>query len=74
MSIEIREVDDWVAVYKDGRKVWENHSCNLKDGLRALGIEFKYVDLYDCIGVAGCLTRDTPVGPAGAEPFPETLP
>lgn len=40
--IEIREVDDWTAVYKDGKKVWENHSCPLTEGLRALGIGFDH--------------------------------
>lgn len=41
MKIDIRECDDWIAVYKDGKKVWENHSCPLVDGLAALGIPFK---------------------------------
>lgn len=41
MTIVIREVDDWIAVYKDGECVWENHSCPLVQGLEALGIEFE---------------------------------
>lgn len=50
-DIEIRGVDDWTAVYKDGKKVWENHSCPLVEGLLALDIEFTYeyfdTDEYD---------------------------
>lgn len=63
-DITIRSVDDWIAVYKNGRKVWENHSCGLREGLLALGIGFDDVDLeedYD----EGC---DPSVF------FPETLP
>lgn len=67
MSITIRQADDWVAVYKDGQKVLENHSCPLRDGLEALDIEFEYVDLYDE------LDYDTGSMPDGSDPFPETL-
>ena len=44
-EIVIRSVDDWVAVYKNGRKVWENHSCGIHEGLEALGIPFENIDL-----------------------------
>lgn len=74
MQIEIRETDDWIAVYKDGEKVWDNHSCPLRQGLEALGIEFRYVDLYDRIDYTGALSEATEVGQEGAEPFPERLP
>ena len=75
MTIEIRHCDDWIAVYKDGRKVEEGHSCDLRRGLRALGIEFRDVDLDDYIDWTGALTRDHPeVGATGDEPFPEVLP
>lgn len=39
-TIHLLECDDWVAVYSDGHKVWENHSCSLRDGLEAVGIPF----------------------------------
>lgn len=39
-EIEIRTADDWIAVYKDGKRVWENHSCGIREGLKALGIPF----------------------------------
>ena len=64
--IEIRECDDWIAVYKDGCKVWENHSCSGKDALEALGIPFRYVDLYDAVDDCGYLAD-------GSDPFPEAL-
>lgn len=41
MKIDLLTADDWVAVYKDGTKVWENHSCPLAEGLTALGIDFE---------------------------------
>jgi hypothetical protein len=66
MKITIRQCDDWVAVYRDGKKVEENHSCDLKRGLEALGIEFEYVDLYDEIDDIGDMK-------GGGDPFPETL-
>ena len=40
MKIHIRESDDWIALYKDGKKVWANHSCPIDMGLTALGIDF----------------------------------
>lgn len=48
-NIVIRQVDDWIAVYKDGEMVYQNHSCPLTEGLLALGIEFKhdYRDYYN---------------------------
>lgn len=39
-EINIRTVDDWIAVYKNGYKVWENHSCGIREGLDALCIPF----------------------------------
>lgn len=39
MHIHIIHTDDWIAVYKDSKKVWANHSCSLQNGLEALGIE-----------------------------------
>jgi hypothetical protein len=67
MTIEIRTCDDWTAVYKDGRKVEENHSVPLRQGLEALGIEFNYVDLYDEVDPDTGSLKD------GSDPFPETL-
>lgn len=66
MKIVVRQCDDWVAVYKDGEKVWDNHSCPITEGLRALGIEFEYVDLFDEVDDLGQL-------PDGSDPFPEKL-
>lgn len=67
MDIEIRSCDDWVAIYKDGQQVWQNHSCSIHDGLEALGIEFRNVDLHDKVDDCGCLAD-------GTDPFPERLP
>lgn len=67
MKITIRTCDDWVAVYKDGRKVEENHSCSIQQGLDALGIEFEHVDLDDQMDDIGNMAD-------GSDPFPETLP
>ena len=67
MKITIRDCDDWVAVYKDGQKVWENHSCSISDGLEALGIEFEEQDYYDKVDDLGAL-KD-----GGGDPFPEAI-
>ncbi len=67
MRIDIRTCDDWVAVYKDGRKVEENHSVPLRRGLEALGIEFHHVDLDEQMDPV------TLAMPDGSEPFPERL-
>ena len=67
MTIEIRTCDDWVAVYKDGKRVWNNHSCSLSAGLEALGIDFIDTDLYDQVDDLGSL-------PDGSVPFPEEIP
>lgn len=65
MNIDIRSCDDWVAVYKNGRKVWENHSCGLREGLEALGIDFSDEEMeVDEYGD----TSD------GSDPWPEFLP
>lgn len=45
MEITIAHCDDWLALYKDGKKVYENHSCSLKEGLRYLGIEYEDMNL-----------------------------
>lgn len=66
MSITIRTCDDWVAVYKNGHKVWENHSCPLEEGLRALGIDYERIDLDDQMDTYATM-RD------GSDPFPENL-
>lgn len=67
MKITLRTCDDWVAVYKDGHKVWENHSCPLEEGLRVLGVDFDRVDLDDQMDYdLGCLK-------GGDDAFPETL-
>lgn len=67
MKIVIRTCDDWVAVYKDGQKVEENHSVPLTQGLRALGIDFEHVDLDDQVDCLGAM-------PDGSDPFPEAIP
>ncbi len=68
MKINIRECDDWVAVYKDGKKVWENHSCSLKDGLDSLGIYFEHVYFeFSEMNEWGDLLKD------GSDPFPEEI-
>ena len=68
-SIEIRACDDWIAVYKDGVKVWNNHSCPITDGLEALGIPFEqqYFEAEQ-MNEWGDRLAD------GTDPFPEVLP
>lgn len=44
MKITITEYDDWIALYKDGGRVWNTHSCGIIEGLEALGIEFDYIN------------------------------
>lgn len=60
MRIDIRECDDWIAIYKDGNKVQEGHSCTLSRGLEALGIAFS-CEWFEYTGY-------------GSDPFPEVLP
>lgn len=66
--IDIRTCDDWVAVYKDGVRVWDNHSCPLRDGLEALGIPFVERDFHDE------MDYDLGVLKNGEDAFPEKLP
>jgi len=40
MDIFIAETDDWIAVYRDGEKVWENHSITGQRMLEVLDINF----------------------------------
>lgn len=67
-SITIRGCDDWVAVYKDGVKVWSNHSCSIKDGLEALGIPFeeRYFEPEEMNEWGDSLAD-------GTDPFPKVL-
>lgn len=65
MRIDLRSCDDWIAVYKDGAKVFENHSCGLREGLRALGVPFESVELE-----VDDITLTTP---EGEDAFPEKL-
>lgn len=67
MKIQIRSCDDWVAVYKDGERVWNTHSCRLQEGLEALGIPFEVEDLDDQLDDLGNMID-------GSDPFPERLP
>lgn len=56
---------DWVAVYKDGVKVEENHTCDIRRGLEALKIPFTEREVVsDKYGLA----LD------GSDPYPERLP
>ena len=70
MRIDIRQCDGWIAVYKDGEKVEENHSCSLVRGLEALEIPFTRVEV-----TADEMERWL-LGPRWAtdsDPFPEHL-
>lgn len=67
MTITIRHCDDWIAVYKDGVAVQQSHSCSLRDGLRALGIE------YEDVNLEGQVDPYTIALPDGSEAFPEEL-
>jgi hypothetical protein len=68
MNIQIREVDDWIAVYRDGRKVYEGHSATPEMLLDALGIEHqrRYFE-------SGDYDPDTATLPDGSDLFPEEL-
>jgi hypothetical protein len=68
MKIEILTADDWVAVYKDGERVWNNHSCPLEAGLEALGIPYTSEDLDPLLDDIGELKDGS-----GRDPFPERL-
>lgn len=72
MSIVLRTVDDWIAVYKDGEKVWENHSCHIAEGLRALGISFDNQRLDEDPKYG--FDVDTLTLGDGSDAFPEVLP
>jgi hypothetical protein len=67
MRIQVRTCDDWIAVYKNGERVWSTHSCPLTEGLRALGIDFEAEDIDDQMDEYGGM-KD------GSDPFPERLP
>lgn len=67
MRIEIRTCDDWIAVYKDGERVINQHSCRLGDGLQALGIPFEEEDFDDRMDTSLGVLKD------GTDPFPERL-
>lgn len=67
MNIEIRHCDDWIAVYRDGNKVYENHSCSIRDGLDALEIPYHNADLYEKVDYDGYFSN-------GESAFPEKLP
>lgn len=66
--IVLREVDDWVAVYKDGERVYEGHSVTPWMLLEVLGIEhtrtYYEEDDYDV---------DTLTLLDGSDVFPERL-
>lgn len=65
--IDIRSCDDWVAVYKDGVKVEEGHSCSLERGLEALGIPYVARDFHEEMDYELGNLKD------GTDAFPETL-
>lgn len=45
-NIAVAQCDDWVAIYKDSQKVFEGHSCSLREGLRLLDISYIDIDLH----------------------------
>lgn len=47
ITIVKAETGDWIGLYLNGRLVLENHSINLDEGLRVLGIDFLTVPEYD---------------------------
>lgn len=67
MNITIRKADDWVAVYKDGAKVYEGHSCPIDMGLEALGVPCTTVAFDEANEWGEPITSD------GSDPFPERL-
>lgn len=67
MRIHVRTADDWMALYVDGRKVYENHDIPLTFGLRELGIEFTSDDVHEDMDYDTGSLKD------GGDPFPETL-
>lgn len=40
--ITILEVDDWMALYKDGALLDQNHSIHYRDILDATGVKYEY--------------------------------
>lgn len=42
MAVTILEVDDWTALYRDGRLVHQTHSLHARDILEACGAEHEY--------------------------------
>ncbi len=49
MKISIYKVEDWQALYIDGKKVFENHTITPEDILDAMNIEYTstYIDNFD---------------------------
>ena len=42
------DFDDWVALYKDGKKIIENHSLRLQDVLDECEVDVEYISVdYD---------------------------
>ena len=39
----IVDFDDWVALYKDGEKIMENHSLRLQDVLEEVEADVEYI-------------------------------
>lgn len=47
MTVQIIELDDWIAIYKDRKIRYQNHSIDPVDLLQILGVEFEYAYLDD---------------------------
>lgn len=54
-SVHLVYMDDWQALYVDGKLVLENHSLRAKDILKAIGVEFQALHLEENLEIRECL-------------------
>lgn len=47
ITIVKSETGEWMGLYRNGKLILENHSIDLDEGLRALGIDFLTIRSYD---------------------------
>lgn len=40
-KIDIHQVDDWIAIYKNGKRIYSDHSITGEDMLDLLGIPYE---------------------------------
>jgi uncharacterized protein (DUF1684 family) len=55
MNTTIVIMDDWTALYVDGKLAYQNHTISAEKALEFLGIEYSKIDLMDNREIAECL-------------------